>query len=321
MKPLRILSLLPAATEIVYLLGLEKYLVGVSHECDYPRKARLKPKITSSPVSNNLSSREINDQVAKLKHKGSGVFHIDAKLMADLRPNLILTQELCDVCAISWTQVRKAAKILESGSKKKESGLKIISLEPESVQDIFENIKLIGGLCGTEYIAEKIIKNLKNRLKILNSKILNLNSPKPRVLMVEWLDPIMVAGHWVPEMVEKAFGSNLITTKGQKSFPITSDQVVKTDPDIIIFAPCGFNIPRILKEKYLINDLVKTLRHYLTDRSNNVSLQLYLMDGNAYLTRPGPRIIDGVEILAEILHPKIFTKIHTDIDWKEFELK
>lgn len=309
---LGILSLLPAATEVVYLLGLEKYLVGVSHECDYPLEAKLLPKVTSSPVSNNLSSKEINDAVSKLKHKGSGVFHINQKLLAKFKPNLILTQELCDVCAISWTQVQKASKVLEGD-------VKIISLEPESINDILENILLIGEISHKRQESRKLVKSLKQRLRNIesilprhfkNSEVHWTSSPRndgKRVLIIEWLDPIMIAGHWVPEMIEKAGGIAVETKVGQKSFPISIDQIVKAKPDIVVFAPCGFDITRTLSEKPLIEKIFYNLKH--------TTCKLFLMDGNAYLTRPGPRIIDGVEILTEVLHPEIFPKKHSSLDW------
>jgi iron complex transport system substrate-binding protein len=306
---LRILSLLPAATEIIYLLGLEKYLVGVSHECDYPLEARLLPQVTSSPISNELSSQEINKAVAKLKHKGSGVFHIDEKLLRKLNPTLILTQELCDVCAISWTQVKQAAKILDGD-------VKIISLEPESISDIFENILLIGETSRKSLESRKVVEGLQERLESIQSRLRHLARNHPnRVLIIEWLDPIMIAGHWVPEIVEKAGGTGVITKPGQKSFPITIDQVIASDPSVIIFAPCGFDIKRILREKSLIEEVVKISRSY---KKYNPA-KYFLMDGNAYLTRPGPRIIDGVEILVEILHPEIFSKKHTKSDWQSLE--
>ncbi len=325
---MRILSLLPAATEIIYLLGLEKYLVGVSHECDFPKQALKLPKITSSPVSNDLSSLEINNEVAKLKHKGSGVFHIDEQKLRHVKPNLILTQELCDVCAISWTQVKKASKILssvipenivsqgssiDSGSqaiRNDNFSLQIISLEPESIKDILENILLIGEFSRRSQESKKIVASLKKRLKNLDSRLKTVVTYKPKVLIIEWLDPLMVAGHWVPEMVEKAGGINLITTKGQKSYPIIIDQIVKSAPDILIFAPCGFDIKRTLKEKVLIKKITKKLP--------TTNYQLYLMDGNAYLTRPGPRIIDGMEIFSEIFHPHISPKKHSFNDWIDF---
>ena len=278
---MRILSLLPAATEMVYSLGLEKYLVE-------------DPKITSSPISNAMTSLEIDMAVKKLGHRGNGVFHIDQQKLKQLKPDLILTQELCEVCAVSFNQVKKSARILDSN-------VKIISLEPESVEDILENILLIGETTGSRQQARKVIKNLKNRLKIIDLRLKNLKN-KPKVLVIEWLDPLMVAGHWVPQMVEMAGGEMLITKRGEKSRRINQAQL-KINPDIVIIAPCGFDIKRTIKEKHLIR--------------KNFS-KVYLMDGDSYLTRPGPRIVDGIEILSEILYPEIFSRKHSRVDWVTF---
>ena len=279
---MRILSLLPAATEMVYSLGLEKYLVE-------------DPKITSSPISNAMTSLEIDMAVKKLGHRGNGVFHIDQQKLKQLKPDLILTQELCEVCAVSFNQVKKSARILDSN-------VKIISLEPESVEDILENILLIGETTGSRQQARKVIKNLKNRLKIIDLRLKNLKN-KPKVLVIEWLDPLMVAGHWVPQMVEMAGGEMLITKRGEKSRRINQAQL-KINPDIVIIAPCGFDIKRTIKEKHLIR--------------KNFS-KVYLMDGDSYLTRPGPRIVDGIEILSEILYPEIFSRKHSKVDWVPFK--
>lgn len=302
LSELRILSLLPAATEIVYLLGLEKYLVGVSHECDYPPEAKKKPKVTYSEVTNAMSSREIDKRVKNLVHRGPGVFHIKEGVLKKLRPNLILTQELCEFCAVGFNQVRRAARILDSD-------VKIISLEPKSVSDILENILLVGEATGSRQQARKVVAGLKSRLLRITR---NDSRKHPRVLVIEWLDPIMVAGHWVPEMVNLAGGVNLISEAGQKSKSIKVHQINTNNPDMLIISPCGFDIKRTSQERFMINDLRLKI--------NNKNLKTYLIDGNAYITRPGPRIIDGIEILAEIIHPEIFKKQHTNLDWREFIL-
>lgn len=309
MSDLRILSLLPAATEIVFALGLEKKLVGVSHGCDYPKEALKLPKVTSSKITNILSSKEIDTQVKQSKHSGHGVFHIDERILKELKPNLILTQELCKVCAVSWTEVKKAVRILELRDKGKVLGVNIISLEPESVGDILENILLVGEVCGVEGKAQEVVEGLKKRLKFYDLRLKNYVD-SPRVLMIEWLEPLMVAGHWVPEMVERAGGINVKTKVGDKSYTISLEEIIITEPSIVIFAPCGFDISRTLREKRLIDDFIERLK--------NKKIKYFLMDGDAFLTRPGPRIIDGIEILAEILHPELFKKKYESKDWREF---
>lgn len=284
MNSLRILSLLPAATEMVYLLGLKKYLVGVSHECDYPSGAKLKPKVTSSIVDNTMSSQMIDDRVKKTLHRGRGALHIKEDILEKLSPNLILTQELCEVCAIGFSEVKKAARMLDGD-------LKIISLEPESVEDILENILLVGEATEKILEARLLVDSLKKRLKKLESSTYYLVSKRPKVLVIEWLDPIMVAGHWVPEMVERAGGKNLISNRGSRSKIVTIDQIIASRPDILVISPCGFDIERTRKEMSLVNKIVKAVKPG----------KWRLIDGNAYMTRPGPRVIDGIEKLSDVI--------------------
>lgn len=288
--------MLPAATEIVYLLSLEKYLVGVSHDCDYPPAVKKIPQLTTSPISTVMTSLEIDMAVRKLGHKGSGVFHINKNMLKRLKPDLIISQELCEVCAVGFNQIKKAARILDGD-------VKIISLEPESVEDILENILLVGQVTGYSIQANKVVKKLKRRIR--NLKLDIKNSTKPKVCVVEWLDPLMVAGHWVPEMVEMAGGENLVLKKGERSKYIKQSTLSALNIDILIIAVCGFDIQRILKEKKLIK---------------NLPGPVYLVDGNSYMTRPGPRIIDGIEILSEIIHPDIFTRKHLKKDWQCYNL-
>ena len=299
---MKIVSLLPAATEMVCLLGLGKSLVGISDDSDYPKSVLKLPKVTTvSFDSNSLSSIDIDKKVKEAKHRGSSVFHIDKKLLAKLAPDLILTQELCPVCAPAFTDVEKAArKILQN--------TKIISLEPHTINDIFQNINQVAKT--TQISTVKIIKNLKSRLSIVDKKV--KGQKKPSVLIIEWLDPIMIAGHWVPEMVEKAGGKMLIAKKKEKSRQIDWEDVLKLDPDIVIIAPCGFSIKRTLQEINLLTAQkdFKKLKAFKNKR-------IYLVDGNAYLTRPGPRIIDGVEILAEIIHSETFPKKYPKSSWQE----
>ena len=271
---LRILSLLPAATEMVYLLGLEKYLVGVSSDCDYPPQVKRILKVTSSIISNAMSSLQIDQAVKSLVHRGSGVFHIDQEKLKKLKPNLILTQELCEVCAVGFNQVKKAARILDGE-------VKIVSLEPESMEDILSNIRVVGEFGGKEKEAVRVVRELRERIEKISSRIHSNN--KPKVCVVEWLDPLMVAGHWVPEMVEVVGGINLVTRKGERSNNLIMKQLQQLNPDILIISPCGFDIQRTLKERKLI---VRVLREFGAVRGG-----VYLVDGNSYMTRPGQGLL------------------------------
>lgn len=317
---LRIVSLLPAATEMVYALGLGKHLVGVSDDSDFPEVVRSLPKVVTTSLPAGLSSGEIDRRVREAKHRGIGIFHVDQKLLGKLSPTLILSQELCEVCAIGTAEIRKAAWVLNHP-------VRTISLEPDSISDILENIRMIGSLTGKEKEAEVLVRNLEKRVErvrhivtarpqsgeaVSMSEIASASprNDKPRVLIMEWLDPIMVAGHWVPEMIEKAGGVSLLCRPGDFSKRITWQEVLNADPDILIIAPCGFDIDQAKKEIKSITSKkgygsLKAVR----------SKQVYYIDGNAYLTRPGPRIVDGIEILAEIFYPKIFTRKHSEKDW------
>lgn len=299
---MRIVSLLPAATEIVYLLNLQKSLVGISKDSNFPRQTFKIPKLTESIISNDLTSRKIDEKVKSFKHRGQSVFHINEKLLKQIDPSLILTQELCPVCAPSFSDVRKACKILKDSYS-------LISLEPHTISDVFENIKTIARHAASEDIAKQKIVDLKRRILAVQRKVKSL--PKKSVLAIEWLDPIMVAGHWVPQMIELAGGRALISKIGERSRRISWNDILLLNPDVLIIAPCGFNIERTKKEINLITQKpgFKNLKAY-----KNKSI--YLVDGDSYITRPGPRIVDGIEIFSQILYPNIFKRKYSKAAWE-----
>lgn len=331
MSKLRIVSLLPAATEIVYALGLEDYLVGVSDDSDFPPQVRNIPKVVTTTLPQNLTSRQIDDRVRAAKHRGVGIFHVDQELLKKLKPNLILSQELCEVCAIGASEIRRAARILKNPTR-------TVSLEPETIENVMENILLIGSLTGKNREAEEIVRKLKKRLSVLSYQLSDSGQsvfsrsvsqtgkqktgkpdsenrkPKTdnrkRVLIIEWVDPIMVAGHWVPEMVKLAGGVNLISKKGEVSKRIPWQQVFKENPDVLIISPCGFDIERTMQEM----NLLKNRKDYNALKAVR-NKSVFLVDGNAYLTRPGPRIVDGIEILSEIIHSEVFKREYSKKDW------
>jgi iron complex transport system substrate-binding protein len=300
---MKIISLLPAATEIVYLLGLQKSLVGISFDSDFPASIVGLPKVSSTVIPPDLSSKAIDRLVRKSKHQGQSIFHIDEKLLTELQPDIILTQELCPVCAPSFSNVQKAARILHADTM-------IISLEPHSISDVFMNMRTVAEYTGSREKAERIIGLLQKRLDTVQSKVSSIKI-KPTVAVIEWFDPIMIAAHWVPEMVELAGGDNLFAKPGEKSREIEWEKIVTADPEVIILAPCGFSIERAEKEINLFTKR-KGFKNVRALKSKNI----YYVDGNAYMTRPGPRIIDGVEILTEILHPEVFERKYNNIDWR-----
>lgn len=292
-QKLRIISLIPSATEIVYLLGLQDSLLACSHDSNYPKDALSKPKITDTDISPNLTSQEVDREVKKSLHRGRSLYHIDERLLKKINPNLVLTQELCGVCAPSFTQVRRAVKILDGE-------VKILSLEPESVDDMLQNILTIGRYTGRFSKARQIVARLRTQLHSIEEKVRRIRK-KPKVVIIEWLEPIMITGHWVPEMVERAGGRMLLSKPRKKSHRASWREVLAANPDVLIFAPCGFDIKRTKKEMGVFTKK----KGWLTLQSVKEG-KVYLVDGDAYLTRSGPRLVDGVKILAKIFHPRVF---------------
>lgn len=286
---MRIATLLPSATEIVCALGLSESLVGISHDCDYPPEIRNRPVLSEAIVGTDLPSPIIDDTIRGQVHKGKSVYHLDEHQLADLQPDLILTQELCEVCAPSYDLVRQAAKVLDADAK-------IVSLEPLGLMDILDNILLVGELAGANARAEHLVAILRTRIGRVRSATAGL--PKRSVVCLEWLDPLYVAGHWVPEMVEHAGGRDLLGRPKASSYVVDWDAVRSADPDVLVVMPCGFDVSRAREEI-----------HLLTGRPGWKDLRavrlghVYLTEATSYFSRPGPRIVDGLETLARILHP------------------
>jgi iron complex transport system substrate-binding protein len=291
---LRIASLLPSTTEILCALGLEENIVGITHECDFPESIQNKPHLTSSRISHEtMSSAEIDHAVRSQLDGHGSIYDLNAKLLAELKPDLILTQELCEVCAVSYKTVQKAAKMFVADAK-------VVSLEPNTIGDIFENIKTVGELCGAREKAEKVVANLENRLTKVREKSENLKK-RPRVFMLEWLEPPFAPGHWTPEQVEIAGGHCLLGKAGEKSQTTTFEKIFGEQPEILVLIPCGYYT------KDIVRQLVQTKfpsnwRELAAVKNDNV----WAMDASAFFSRPAPRVIDGTEILAKIFHPDIF---------------
>lgn len=290
---MRIVSLLPSATEMVCALGLIEGLVGISHDCDYPPEIRNKPVLSEAIVTPDLPSGLIDARIRDQMHKGKSVYHLDEQQLALLRPDLILTQELCTVCAPSYTLVKQAAKVLEAETK-------IVSLEPRGILDILDSITLIGELTGTQHHARAVVEGLRARIDRVQTQTAALATP--RVVCIEWLDPIFIGGHWVPEMVQMAGGWDALGRPGEPSYVITWDQVLSAEPDVLVLMPCGFDVLRTRQEVHLLTE-----RPGWSDLPAVQRGRVYLTDATSYFNRPGPRIVTGLEILATILHPKVFS--------------
>ena len=284
----RIVSLLPSATEIVCALGLSDRLVAVTHECDFP-PAELAgvPRVTSSLLRDELRrSDEIDAAVRAAVSSGHGLYALDESLLNDLRPDLILTQELCAVCAVAYPRVVEAARMAGGGSAPM-----IVSLEPHSVRDVLATIGPVADLAGVAERGRELVSGLERRLAAVPAARV-----RRRVALVEWLSPLFVPGHWVPDQVELAGAQSVIGSAGERSREASWDVLVAADPEVVVLGLCGFDLPRTLDE-WAGFGAPTTLRATRAWQAGEV----WAIDGSAYVSRPGPRLVDGVEILAAIL--------------------
>lgn len=291
---IKIASLLPSATEIVCALGLEENLVGVTHECDFPATVKNKPHLTASRISHEtMTSAEIDEAVRSQLGGHDSIYTLNEKLLHELQPDLILTQELCDVCAVSFAEVREAARMYVADAK-------VVSLEPTTIDEIFSNVLTVGELCGIAEKAEKYVAELRERLRLVEEKTANIKE-KPRVLMLEWMEPFFAPGHWVPEQVKIAGGDFGFGSFGKPSTTTTIEEIQNYAPEKIVLIPCGYYISDILRQLPQTN--FPDAWFDLAAVKNN---EVWAVDASAYFSRPAPRVVDGVEILAKILHAEIF---------------
>ncbi|HZW58224.1 MAG TPA: cobalamin-binding protein [Nitrososphaerales archaeon] len=291
-----IITTLPSATEIVCLLGLEDKLVGVTHECDYPPSVR-KEKVVMKSIfdSTRMNSRDIDDQVIKHVRNGRSIYEIDEGSLQELKPDLVITQELCEACATPLQVIAKSiAKIRPKP--------KVLSLSPHSLEDILYNIIEVGNESGVADRAKKVASSLAARIDGVKSKCFeNPDLARPSVFCLEWLDPLYCCGHWVPEIVGYAGGREILRRAGEPSFVTEWDKVVELDPEVIFVTVCGYHVERTLSE-------ISTL----TQKQNWNGLRavkngrVYVLDSPAYFSRSGPRLVDGLEIMAALLHPTLF---------------
>jgi iron complex transport system substrate-binding protein len=304
---MRIVSLLPSATEIVYALGLGDELVGRTHECDYPPEVTHVPVVTASVGGTpDDSSREINQRVADSVHQGSSIYRLDRQALADARPDLILTQELCEVCAVSYREVGQAARQLGTDAT-------VVSLEPTSIEGIFNTISTVGAMADAEDEAVGLLELLRERLAEIEGRVLERHQagvvPR-RVVCLEWLDPPFAAGHWVPEQVRRAGGWELLGAAGERSAQTGWERVREVDPEILLLLPCGFDARRTVEEWQRAQKPA-----WLGELTAVQAGQVYALDGSAYFSRPGPRVIDGIESLAAIFDPGGHTTDLPDDAW------
>ena len=292
----RIVSFLPSATELIYELEAEDLLFGVTHECKYPTEAQGKSQVIRSVIdSETLSSNEINNTTCKLLQNGEDIFILNKENLEKANPDLIITQETCEVCAAYTNQTAKAIEILNRKPI-------IHSMDPHSLQEILSSVVELGKILEKEKRANEIkgqllkkIENIKNFPK----------SKKPKVLALEWLEPFFSAGHWIPEMIEFAGGENMISRKGEHSRKITFNEIIQADPEIIILMPCGFDTPRTVEEYMKILGNNPEWRKLKAVEGKRV----FAVDANSFFSKPSIRTVTGLEILAKIIHPKDFESI------------
>lgn len=304
----KIISLLPAATEIVCALGLENQLVGRSHECDYPLSVKQLPACTHDRIGTDLSSGAIDRRVKELLTDALSVYEVNREIIKQLSPDAVITQDQCEVCAVSLPEVEQAlAGYLDKPAQ-------IISLQPNSLDDIFANINQVAIALQVLPAAQILLEDLQERVDIIRHKLKFIES-KPTVACIEWLDPLMTSGNWVPELVSIAGGTPLLADSGKHSAYIQWEDLRLADPEIIVLMPCGFSIERTLQEIDLILQLPG-----LSDLQAIKNKRLYIADGNQYFNRPGPRIVDSLEIMAEIIYPKQFFFGYEGEGWIKFDV-
>jgi iron complex transport system substrate-binding protein len=298
MAPLRIVSLLPSATEILFALGLEQQIIGVSHECDFPSAARSKTVVIHSRIPKDAAPAEIDRLVREFSARGESVYSVDAEVLRSLSPDLIITQDLCHVCAASPEDL---AAILATFESKPE----VLSLNPLDLGDVWRDILLVGEQTFRPHAAEKLIESIGEKIGALEQRINYTKhqlplSDRPTVAFLEWLQPIYVGGHWVPEMIKFAGGRDVFGEPGRPSFRVTPDDVVAAQPEVLIAAPCGYTAAQA-REEYRSIDFPPGWQDVPAVRNGRV----YALDANSYFSRPGPRLVIGLEILGKLLHPAI----------------
>lgn len=287
----RIVSLLPSATEIVFALGAQDQLVGVSHACDYPNEVKSLPCLTKSILTPGLSAREIDQMTAAALRRGESLYELDEKLLRDLRPDVVITQALCDVCAISYSSVERAVGSLGPG-------VSLVSLEPDCIEAVLNDVVRVGVAIDREQSAHTLVEDAQRRLYLLRTRV--DGAPRPRVLGLEWFDPPYFGGHWVPEQIEAAGGTPVIGAPGERSLRMSWQSITELDPDVILLMPCGYNAE---ESRQLLGDV--------SERSDWKALRavqegrVWSLDANAHFSRPGPRVIAGAELIGHILHPSL----------------
>jgi iron complex transport system substrate-binding protein len=314
----RIVSFLPSATEIACALGLADSLVGITHECDYPPDVKNKPVVVRNvlPIE-RMSQSEIDRAVAERMRQGQSLYQIDEELLRKLAPDLIMTQDLCQVCAPSGNEVSQVLKALPDAPQ-------ILWLTPQSLDEIFANVRELGAATDREKEADALVKDCKSRLEALAQRVnavaerppvnavaecppVSAVAGRPRVFCMEWLDPVYASGHWVPELVKLAGGVDELGHERGESVRVSWEQLTEWAPEVLVIMPCGFNLEQTMKQIWSVfgrQNSEPARRFFDLPAAQNG--RVYAVDANSYFARPGPRVVEGAELLARLIHPELF---------------
>ncbi len=300
----RVVSLLPSSTEIIHALGCGEHLVGRSHECDYPDDITALPACTAPKFDPNGTSREIDERVKAVLQEAVSVYSVDTALLDELAPDLVVTQSQCELCAVSLADVQAAVRKLVR------SRPEVLSLEPNALGDVWHDIASVAAALGVRESGDALLADLHERLGAI-SRCAQETDRRPRVACIEWYDPLMAAGNWVPELVETAGGVDVLGTQGEHSAWLEWTAFEEARPEVIVLMPCGFDIARSRSE---LVALIGRAEWTCLEAVRNG--QVFVTDGNQFFNRPGPRLVESAEILAEILHPEVFVFGHEGAGWE-----
>jgi len=301
MESQRIVTFLPSATELIYNLGADDKLFGVTHECNYPLDAKTKPRVISSVFDPALmSSKQIDDKICQLMTDGKEIYNLNKENLLNAKPDLIISQNICEVCSAHTEHVNMAVNILEKKPK-------VYTMDPHNIDEILISIKDISKMIGKEKEGNELINSLLKRLQFVKSK---MYEERPKVVAIEWVDPFFTSGHWIPEMIETAGGENLISVERMPSRKMKLEEIKSANPDIIVIMPCGFDVKRTISEYNNVLAENPDWNELNAVKENNV----YAVDANSYFSKPSLRTITGIEILAQIIHPDIFGSLQLPKD-------
>ena len=301
MESQRIVTFLPSATELIYNLGADDKLFGVTHECNYPIDAKTKPRVISSVFDPALmSSKQIDDKICQLMTDGKEIYNLNEENLLNAKPDLIISQNICEVCSAHTEHVNIAVNMLE---KKPE----VYTMDPHNVDEILMSIKDISKMIGKEKEGNELINSLLKRLEFVKSKMCE---ERPKVVAIEWVDPFFTSGHWIPEMIATAGGENLISIEKMPSRKMKLEEIKSANPDIIVMMPCGFDVKRTISEYNNVLAENPDWNELKAVEENSV----YAVDANSYFSKPSLRTITGIEILAQIIHPNIFGSLQLPED-------